>query len=127
MSSPISRHHPHFDNAGEFEQDNLLAGDFPMERTSITLKGGIQYVRGSVLQGLEGADEGKFGLVTDDAKARYILLENLDATAADSVGTAAITGSFNRRRLTLGVGATLEGITATLEPLSIFIRDSVSA
>ena len=113
-------------NVGSFIPDGLMAGDFPVNTKSVTLKAGTNYVRGSVLMGLTAGDAGKFGLVTTDANAKYILLEDMDATAADKSAVVAITGQFNSNKLTLGSGATLAGVTAALEPLSIFVVDGVA-
>lgn len=117
---------PSFSVQGTFVPDNLRAGDFPVKTKTITLKAGTSYVRGHVLMGLTGGDAGKFGPVTTDANAKYILLEDVDATSADKIGTVAMTGEFNGSKLTLGAGSTLAGITTALEPLSIFVRDSVA-
>lgn len=110
---------------GTFVPDNLIGGDFDIVTKSVTLKAGTSYVRGHVLQALSGGDAGKFGPVTTDANAKYILLEDVDATAADKVSVVALTGKFNKNKLTLGAGATIAGVAAALEPLSIFLVDSI--
>jgi hypothetical protein len=112
-------------NQGSFVPDNLVIGDFPSVTKAVTLKAGRNYKRGDVLMGLTAGDAGKFGIVTTDANAKYILLEDTDATSADKISVAAVTGKFNRNRVTLGAGATLAGVTAALEPLSVFLLDSV--
>jgi len=117
---------PEFTAAGTFVQDNLLAGDFPLKTKSVTLKSGTNFVRGHVLQEGTSGDVGKYLPCTVDANAKYILLEDMDATAADKLATVAITGEWNGNKLTLGSGATLAGVTKTLEPLSLFIRGSVA-
>ena len=111
---------------GTFTPDNLIAGDFDIVTKEVTLKAGTNYVRGHVLQALSGGDAGKFGAVTTDASAKYILLEDVDATGGDKKSVAAITGKFNKNKLTLGSGATLAGVAAALEPLSIFLVDSIA-
>ena len=110
---------------GTFVPDNLIGGDFDIVTKSVTLKAGTNYVRGHVLQALTAGDAGKYGPVTVDANAKYILLEDVDATAADKISVVAITGKVNKNNLTLGAGATLAGVAAALEPLSIFLVDSI--
>lgn len=126
MAANSVNHYPAYGTAGAFVPDNLQAGDFPVKTKTVTLKAGTAYVRGHVLMALADADLGKYGAVTTDASAKYILLEDMDATAADKKATVAITGEYNGRSLTLGSGATLAGVTAALEPLSIFVRDAVA-
>lgn len=117
---------PGFSAAGTYTPDNLLAGDFPIKTKSVTLKSGVSYKRGHVLEAGTSGNAGKYLEVTTDANAKYVLLEEVDATSADKLGTVAMTGEFNGSKLTLGSGATLAGVTAALEPLSIFIRGSVA-
>lgn len=113
---------PGFNNtAGSFVNDALVAGDYPIETKTVTLKSGVSYVRGHVLEAGTSGNAGKYLEVTTDANAKYVLLEDVDATSADKLGTVAITGKFNTNKLTLGTGATLAGVTAALEPLSIFL------
>lgn len=117
---------PSYTNEGTFVQDNLLAGDFPLKTKTVTLKAGTAFVRGHVLEEGTSGDAGKFLPVATDANAKYVLLEAVDATAADKKGTVAITGEFNGSKLTIGSGATMAGVTKALEPLSIFVRGSVA-
>lgn len=117
---------PSFTAQGTFTPDNLQAGDFPVKVKSVTLKAGTSYVRGTVLEAGVSGDAGKYLAVTTDANAKYVLLEDVDATSAAKTGNVAITGEFNGSKLTLGSGATLAGVTAALEPLSIFVRGSVA-
>lgn len=117
-------HFPGFQHAGTFVQDNLLAGDFPLKTRSVTLLGGSVYKRGTVLQ--PTADDGEiFEIVTIDSEAKYLLLEDVDATAGNHVATVAMTGEFNARRITFGEGATYEGVAYELERHSIYLRGSV--
>lgn len=120
-------HYPGFENAGSITPQELIAGDYPIARKNVTLKGGAAYVRGTVLQEGTTTDVGKFSAVTTDANAAFILLEDRDATAGDLTAVVAMTGEFNKHALTLGVGATLAGITAALEAKNIYIRDAVRA
>ena len=113
-------------NAGSIGTDNLIAGDFPIETKSVTIVDGAgKLARGTILE--VSSTPGKLQAVTDDADAVCILAEDVDATDADVVTTAYITGKFNARALVVGVGGTVAGSALTLRPLSIFIVDSVPA
>lgn len=112
--------------AGSFTPDGLIAGDFDVITKSVLLKAGTAYQRGHVLQPLTAGDAGKYGAVTADASAQYILLEDRDATAGDLYGVVAVTGEYNANKLILGAGATLAGVRATLETHTIYIRDAVA-
>lgn len=115
-----------FTSEGSVGADNLIAGTFPIQTKSVViLSGSGVLARGTVLEVSGTAN--KYRAVTVDANALYILAEDIDATSADVTTTAYVTGGFNKRSLTLGVGATLAGVTATLEPRSLFIVDSVPA
>lgn len=111
---------------GSFIPDGLIAGDFDIVTSSVTLKAGRAYLRGDVIMPLSGGDAGKFGLVTTDASAKYIVLEDMDATSADKPAVVAVTGQYNSNKVTLGEGATLAGVKAALETLSIFLVDGVA-
>lgn len=69
----------------------------------------------------------KFQKVTADARAKLVLLEDVDATSADKQAVAAVTGHFNKPALTLGSTATLNGVQRTLERLNIYLHGTVPA
>ena len=120
-------HYPGARDVGTSAEDNLIAGDYPSARKTVTLKGGTIYPRGAILAPLADADAGKYGLVTSDADAALVLLEQRDATAGDLTGVAAMTGDFNINAVTIGAGATLQGVKAALEPKNIYLQNSVRA
>ena len=68
----------------------------------------------------------KYQKVSADARAKYVLLEDVDATSADKPAVAAVTGNFNKPALTIGAGATLTGVGRALERLNIYLHDTVS-
>lgn len=109
---------------GTFVPDNLIAGDFDIITKSVTIISGQNLVRGAVLQ--VSGTPGKYNIVTTDANAKYILAEDCDASAGDKTAPVYVTGEFNATEVTIGGGATLAGVTAALEPLSIFLRTPVS-
>ena len=110
---------------GTFTPDNLIAGGFPGANKAVQLKHGVKHLRGTVLQ--ESATAGVYEIVADDTKAIYVLLEDRDLTAATSAqpGMVAMTGGFNKPALKLGAGATIAGVTKTLEARNIYVRDTV--
>lgn len=114
-------------NQGTYTPDNLLCGEFDIVTKQVIIKAGQNLVRGTILEALTGADAGKYKAVQTDANALYVLVEDVDATAGDKVTGAYITGQFNAQRVTLGVGATLAGVRAALEPRSVFLMDTISA
>lgn len=122
---PIT-HNPYFKDAGTFTPDKLIGADNVPEVTrTFTLKqDAAPYVRGTVLE--ESATAGVYQRVTADADAACVLLEYVDATAANAKGTASIAGSYNANALVLGAGATLAGTRKTLESKGIYVSDGVA-
>jgi hypothetical protein len=68
----------------------------------------------------------KYQKVTEDARAKLVLLEDVDATSADQAAVAANTGNFNKSALSIGSTATLAGVERTLARLNIYLRDTVA-
>lgn len=108
--------------------DNLIGGDAVNAVTqSITLNTG-NLKRGAVL-GLitSGGDTGKYQLsasaASDGSQTPVaILAEDADATSADQVTVAYLTGEFNATALTLGAGHTIASITEGLRDRGIFLK-----
>lgn len=69
----------------------------------------------------------KYQDVRTDRFATRILAEDIDATSGDVVTVAYKMGSFNKRALTLGSGATLAGVIRSLERNRMLIVDSIAA
>ena len=97
--------------------DELLAG--PEIRTltkNIKLKSGAIYKRGmliSVTVGDDGITE--TGTQTVSGKtAEYVLMRDVDATEADTIGTVYVKGRFNREKIILADGDTVEAHEAEL-------------
>lgn len=109
---------------GTYAPDNLIAGDFDTVTKAVTIISGQNLLRGAVLQ--VSGTPGKYNIVTTDANAKYILAEDCDATSGDKTATVYVTGEFNQTEVYIGGGATLAGVAAALEPLSIFLRTPVS-
>lgn len=118
-------YHPSAGPIGSFTPDNLLCGGFYGTPKAVQLKHGVNYVRGSILQ--ESTTPDVYELVTDDTKAEYVLMEDRDLTAetAAKPGMIYMTGEFNKSAVTIGSGATLAGVTKTLEKINIYLRDTM--
>lgn len=122
---------PEFKKQGEYNPQDLIAGDFPLKSESITIEAGQVLGRGSVLGKKTAA--GKFvlsaKLTADDKpiadgseKPLRILAEDIDSTAGDAPTVAYKTGSFFAGGLTLGKGHSVESIKLDFETRSIFIE-----
>jgi hypothetical protein len=110
---------------GTYAPDNLIAGNFPIQtKSGVILSGSGVLKRGTILE--VSGSPGKFRAVTVDANAKYVLAEDVDATAGDKTTIFYVTGAFNDTEVFYGVGGTLAGSRAALEPLSIFLVPVVS-
>ena len=97
--------------------DELLAG--PEVRTltkNIKLKSGAIYKRGMLISTSIGEDGiTETGEQTTSGKtAEYVLMRDVDATEADIVGTVYVKGRFNREKIVLANGDTVEAHEAEL-------------
>ena len=121
---------PAFTNAGTHVHDNLIGGDVvPAVTESIVVDTG-NLVRGAVLGRITA--NGKYVLsasaaVDGSQTTLAILAEDANATAADVVTVAYLTGEFNTAALTLGAGHTIASITAALRDAGIFLKTNLAA
>ena len=106
---------------GQFDYQQILAGDFQRVAYSFTLKAGQVYKLGSVI-GLDAG--GKGVLVGNDSVTDIfgILAEEVDATAEDQVATVFLTGEFAQERMIFGGTATAAGHWAAARNKSIFFK-----
>ena len=110
--------------------DELTAGNFPVVTKPVTLILGTSYPRGAVL-GIITAS-GKATLV-DDAQgtgeeiAEGVLLDSVDATAADQSGIMALTGDFNGDALTFGGDDVVADHVDALRNKCVFIHKTAIA
>ena len=114
----------------QFNPDQLIAGQFPIITGNVTVTGGAIFKRGSVLGRITAS--GLYTLVTAAAtdgsqNPSVVLVMDVDATAGDVIGGVYKTGEFNKNKLILGTGVTLDAIEDPLRIYSIFLKDSVSA
>lgn len=110
--------HETIPNATSF--DELLAGpEIAILTKNIKLQSGKAYRRGMLISlvELEGetaatAELGKQTAAGDVAE--YVLMRDVDATEADAVGTVYVKGRFNREKIILSEGDTVDAHEAEL-------------
>lgn len=120
---------PTFETAGTYTPDNLQADDFPLMTDTVTIVAGQNLKRGAVLGKITAS--GKYKLSASAAGdgsevLDVVLLQDTDATAADTAAPVALTGAFNARALIFGAGHNAASAKAPLRAKSIFVRNSVS-
>lgn len=110
--------------------DNLFAGTYPVVEEGGTLLTGSVYPRGAVLGKVTAS--GKY-IVCDTAAVDgseapvAILLDEVDATAADKLGPLALSGEFQEDALTLGGATTPADVKAALRILNTYLKPSKDA
>lgn len=110
--------------------DQLIAGAADLVTDSVTVLSGQVLVRGSVLGKITAS--GKYILslsaaVDGSQNPSVIAADYIDATAGDVTAGVYLAGEFNGAALTLGTGITLAAATAAFRPLSIYVKNSVTA
>ncbi|MDX8367775.1 head decoration protein [Cytobacillus sp. IB215665] len=111
---------------GSRDFDNLIAGGQENITTGVvTLKGGNQYTRGTVV-GLLTAD-GSSVIVdsskSDGSERPYgILTDDVDTTDGDMEAVVYLTGEFNEDKLTFGGADTPGNHRQSLREMGIFIK-----
>ena len=121
---------PAFTNAGTHVHDNLIGGDVvPAVTESIVLDTG-NLTRGAVLGRITAT--GKYVLsasaASDGSQVPVaILAEDANATSADVVTVAYLSGEFNTVALTLGAGHSVASISAGMRDLNIYLKTNLAA
>ena len=102
--------HEIIENATAF--DELLAGpEIPVLTKNLKLKSGKAYKRGMLISYAalgEGETEKKGEQTAAGKTAEFVLMWDVDATEADAVGTVYVSGRFNREKIILAEGDTVE-------------------
>ena len=110
--------HETIPNATSF--DELLAGpEIATLTKNIKLQSGTAYKRGMLISlvKLEGETTATAELGKKTAAgevAEYVLMRDVDATEADAVGTVYVKGRFNREKIILSEGDTVDAHEAEL-------------
>lgn len=92
------------EQVGSCTQDNLIAGSrHPLDICQVVIKAGQNLKRGTLLEEdtEEDTEAGKYVIrgTNTDAEPEYILADDVDATAEDTVGTAYRSGEFAENAL----------------------------
>lgn len=113
---------------GQFEFDNILAGDLRRITEAVELQEGQVYRAGSVLGKITAS--GLCTLVdsakTDGSEEIFgVLADDVDATDRDMPAIAFLTGEFNRNRVTFGGSDTYETHQEAARIKNIYFKDAV--
>jgi hypothetical protein len=114
-----------------FIPDQLFAGQFQPVTQPITVKSGAGVLkRGTVIGQITAT--GKYiesvATATDGSQtALAVLADDVDATAADVLSGAYLSGEFNSNALTFDASWTLATLTAAARPLAIFVKTVAAA
>ena len=95
--------------------DELLAGpEVPVLTKNIAVRSGTSYQRGMLIavETDGGTTKGRQAKAGDTAE--YVLMRDVDATKEDAVGTVYVKGRFNRVKIVLAKGDTVEAHEAEL-------------
>ncbi len=112
------------EQVGAFTPDNLIAGNrHPVDVCHIIIKAGEVLKRGSLLEE-DGAEAGKFVLrgTQPEAKAAYILADDVNASEDDMTALAYRTGEFAENALIVKEGyAVTDADKKALRDAGIFL------
>lgn len=113
-----------------YSPDQLIAGIHQLVTSTVIVLAGQVLPRGAVLGRITAS--GKYVLALAAAAdgsqvPTAIAADDINATAGDVTGGIYEAGEFNGAALTLGAGITLAAAAVVLRPLSIYIKNSVTA
>lgn len=112
---------------GEFEYDNLLAGDTKIVAEEVVIKKGETIPKFSVI-----AIDGTGQIVTpkkddESLKVYGILIEDVDASKEEKVSVAYLTGEFNSNVVIFPEGTTIDDFKVTLREIGIFLKENIKS
>ena len=116
---------------GSVTPDNLVIGtNVPVLVKGLTIVTGQGILaRGSVIGVVTVDGKGKLttkASVDGSEKAKFILTDEIDTTAADVVAQVYESGEFNRKALIFAAGNTAADHEDTLRSYGIFLNDSIA-
>jgi len=114
------------EQTGEYNPNDIVAGDYPLASRSVSLKAGRVYNRGDVLGRNEDGSYSLYGSAEDQsAEPGAICAYWVDASEGDTAGTAYFTGEFANDSLFYGDDANMKTANAAFEAfgVAIFIRN----
>ena len=98
--------------------DGLFGGaEVEVLTRNVTIASGQNVKRGTLL----GVTAGKYAIAAKGGKAVAIAAEDINAAIADIVGTACITGYFNREKLIAASGDSVTAHEEELRDAGIFL------
>jgi hypothetical protein len=107
-----------------FTPDNLIAGEFPILTRTVTILSGQTVARGAVLGKITTGGKYVLSLAAAEDGSQApdaVLVEAVDASAADKVGIAYFAGAFSESALVLGTGHTAASIREGLRGKGIHL------
>jgi hypothetical protein len=107
-------------------RDNLFSGAFPVVTKKVTILSGQNVVRGTVMGkiDLSGKYVKSLAASIDGSEIPIaILVRDVDASLADKSGEVYLSGQFNKEKITLGTGHTVDSVWPVLRDLSIFLEE----
>ncbi len=108
-----------FETMAGVSYDGLFAGtEIPVLTKNVTVASGGNIKRGTILS-LNNA--GKAEATGSGKTALYVAAEDVDASAADTVGTVYTAGYFNREKLIVAAGDTVEAHEEELRAAGIML------
>ena len=119
-----------FQNTDTFSPDRLIAGNTQLVSETCMLASGQNLIRGSVVGRI--STSGKMTLstatATDGSQIPYgVLVDDFNASLADTQCGVYVKGEFNQAALTLGAGQTVAAIHDGLRDAGLFLKPSVPA
>lgn len=121
---------PAFANAGTHAHDNLIGGDVvPAVTESIVVDTG-NLVRGALLGKITATGKYVLSLAAAEDGSEVpaaILAEDANATSADKVTVAYLSGEFNTAAMTFGTGHTAASVKEGLREKGIFLKTNLAA
>lgn len=100
--------------------DNLVAGDFKQLTKMVTLTGGSKYSRGEILE--INTTSSKAEKLATANKAKFILVNDADATGGDTDALVFTTGQFHLNECAYDDALSADEIIETLHLRSIFLK-----
>ncbi len=119
---------PEYKTLGQYEPSNLLAGDFPIVTSTITITAGQSLTRGAVLGRIDDSDEYVLSeaTATDGSENPIaILTEDVDSASGEIESVCYLSGQFNSKDLVFGAGHTAESTRHNLRLLNIYLTNTL--
>jgi len=107
-----------------FVPENLLGGSFPIVTKQVTINAGQNLAAGAGLGLITGGNHTLVDIAALDGSEvpDAVLLEAVDATAADAVGIAGLTGEYLSSSMTFGGATTAADVIVAFRAKSIYLK-----